>query len=77
MIGRVSRKNNRRRNVASLCVHEWLILGDRAVGECHAPTHAKEFARLQAEFQLFGPWGDVRELPVCGCRFVTLPVCAL
>jgi hypothetical protein len=77
MSGRVTRKNNRRRNIASLCVHDWLILGDRAVGECEACTHAKEFARLQAEFQLFGPWDGVRVLPDCGCRFVTLPLCAL
>lgn len=77
MSGRVTRKNNRRRNMASLCVHDWLVFGNRQPGECEAPTHDKEFARLTAEFRLFGPWEGVRSLPVCGCEFVVLPVCAL
>lgn len=77
MSGRVTRKNNRRRNIASLCVHEWLVMGNKALGECEHLQHDKEFGRLVAEFRLFGPWKGVRVLPGCGCEFVTLPVCSL
>lgn len=77
MSGRVTRKNNLRRNRSALLVHEWLCLGNLQPGECQALTHEKEFARLTAEFQLFGPWVGVRALPDCGCQFVMLPVCAL
>ena len=66
MSGRVTRKNNRRRNRQALCVHEWLILGNLQPGECDALCHEKEFGRLVAEFQLFGPWDGVRALPGCG-----------
>lgn len=77
MTGRVTRKNNRRRNRGAVCVHEWLIYGDKMPGECRALTHEKEIGRLLAEFRLFGPWDGVRALPACGCLFVSLPVCCL
>lgn len=77
MSGRVTRKNNRRRNTDSICIHEWLILGRLQPGECVHVQHAKEFARLVAEFQLFGPWSGVRELSGCGCEFIALPVVGL
>lgn len=77
MSGRVTRKNNRRRNIESRCVHEWLILGNLEPGECEHLRHEKEFGRLLAEFRLFGPWDGVRVLPECGCEFVAVPLCAL
>jgi hypothetical protein len=77
MSGRVTRKNNRRRNIESLCVHEWIILGRKALGECEHLQHEKEFGRLVAEFRLFGPWKGVRVLDGCGCEFLSLPLCAL
>jgi hypothetical protein len=77
MSGRVTRKNNRRRNLEAVCIHEWLIFGNKQPGECEELTHEKEFGRLLAEFRLFGPWDFVRELPGCGCEFVVMPLCAL
>lgn len=77
MPNRVTRRNNRKRNIDSVCVHYWLVLGRKAPGECEHLQHDKEFARLAAEFRLFGPWEGVRVLPGCGCEFVSLPECAL
>jgi hypothetical protein len=77
MPGRVTRKNNRRRNSGAICVHDWLICGDRVPGDCPDLRHEKEFGRLLAEFRLFGPWDGVRVLDGCGCEFVAVPVCAL
>jgi hypothetical protein len=73
MTGRVTRKNNRRRNVAGLTVLDWYIAGDRAPGACTDLRHDKEFGRLVAEFRLFGPWDGVRVLDGCGCEFIVLP----
>lgn len=77
MSGRVTRKNNRRRNRGAMVLHEYLICSNRMPGECVVLTHEKEYGRLIAEFDLLGPWEGVRELPVCGCLFIALPVCAL
>jgi len=77
MTGRVTRKNNRRRNRDAIQVHEWLIMSPMQPGECQAVTHSKEFGRLTAEFQLFGPFDGVRTLPDCGCEFVAVPVVGL
>lgn len=77
MSGRVTRKNNRRRNVASLAVCDWLILGKLQPGECEHVRHDKEFGRLCAEFRLFGPWEGLRTLPECGCEFLCFPVVSL
>jgi hypothetical protein len=72
-MGRVTRKNNRRRNAHGVTVRDWLICGALPLGECKNPKHDREMARLLAEFQLFGPWDGVRELPGCGCEFVAVP----
>lgn len=77
MSGRVTRRNNRRRNIDAVCVHEWIIAGRKAPGECRDLRHDKEFGRLLAEFRLFGPWKGLRALPGCGCEFVSIPWCAL
>lgn len=77
MSGRVTRKNNRRRNRECIEVHEWLIMGRKELGECEHLQHDKQFGRLVAEFRLFGPWDGVRSLPGCSCEFVSLPCCAL
>lgn len=77
MSGRVTRKQNRRRNIESACVHQWLLLGNKQPGECTHLRHEKEFGRLLAEFRLFGPWEGIRTLADCGCEFVVFPECAL
>ena len=77
MPNRLTRRNNLRRNRGAHLVHEWLVLGDLVPGGCRCLTHEKEYGRLLAEFRLFGPWVGTRTLPVCGCEFVVLPVCAL
>jgi hypothetical protein len=51
----------------------WLVLGNRAPFECVHATHEKEYARLVAEFQLFGPFEGVRSFEQCGCEFICVP----
>jgi len=77
MSGRVTRKNNLRRNRGALLVHQWLLFSNLQPGECQVLTHEKEFGRLTAEFQLFGPWDGPRALPGCGCQFIVVPVASL
>ena len=77
MSGRVTRKNNRRRNYVQRAGLYWLILGNRAPSECAHPTHEKEYGRLLAEFQRMGPWVGVRSCDQCGCEFICSPELAL